>query len=287
VKFDKKTYRGEPPNFSGQHFLHHPGILDEIVNCVHLGGEDTVLELGAGKGALTTRLMQKAGSVLAVEYDAKLVDHLAQKTSSHSNVKIIRQDIIKIRLPQGKFAVVSNIPYALTTPIMKMLLDRPSSGFQKGVIVMEKGAARRFTSKAIRNDYVLCWKMWFELRYVKTVPRECFSPPPRVESAIVVISRKTAPIVPYKECAAFRGLAEWALRDPAAAFEAALRGLFTRPQLKQLRRNIGLDPETPVSMLSEVQWGGIFNAMSQFVPRHLWPGASRNQPKGGASRANK
>ncbi|MBW8351062.1 23S ribosomal RNA methyltransferase Erm [Bacillus sp. IITD106] len=268
---NKKLSRGEPPNFSGQHLMHNKKLLHEIVDQANVCKKDTVLELGAGKGALTTVLNERAGKVLAVEYDSKFVEILKRKAVQFQNTKIIHQDIMKIHLPREKFIVVSNIPYSITTPIMKMLLNNPSNGLQRGVIVMEKGAARRFTSKFVKNPYVLVWRMWFDLLYVKEISREHFSPPPRVDSAILVIRRKVKPIVSYKYYATFLGFAEYALKKPDAPIEIALRGIFSPLQMKRLKRSLSIQYETPIGSLTESQWGIVFDTMTTYVQQHLWP----------------
>src|SRR5690625_573142 len=125
------------PNFSGQHLLHNKGLIKNIINIAHISESDLDLELGAGKGALTNVLSNQERKILAVEYDQKFIRKLQQLEMK--NTVIIQQDILKMSLPREPFVVVSNIPYAITTPIMKMLLNKPSSGFQRGVIVMEKG----------------------------------------------------------------------------------------------------------------------------------------------------
>lgn len=90
-----KITRGEPPNFLGQHLMINKKLLKEMVEMANISETDTVLELGAGKGALTTVLNQRAGKVLAVEYDARFVDVLKRKTAQNPNTKIIHQDILK------------------------------------------------------------------------------------------------------------------------------------------------------------------------------------------------
>ncbi|MBS4219922.1 23S ribosomal RNA methyltransferase Erm [Bacillus sp. FJAT-49711] len=245
---NKKLSRGEPPNFSGQHLIHNKWLLHEIVDRAKLCKEDTVLELGAGKGALTTVLNERAGKVLAVEYDSKFVEILKRKTAQSQNTKIIHQDIVRIHLPREEFVVVSNIPFSITTRIMKMLLNNPSTGLQRGVIVMEKGAAKRFTAKFVKNYYVLAWRMWFDFYFVKEISRDQFSPPPRVNSAILVIKRKVEPIVPYKYSATFLGLAEYALKKPDESIDIALRGIFTSPQMKNLKRSLSIQQETPIHL---------------------------------------
>src|SRR5690625_2970037 len=132
IKYQNKKITTEnPPNFSGQHLIHNKGLLKDIVNIAHISESDLVLELGAGNGAITNVLSNRARKVLAVEYDQKFIKKLKQLEMK--NTVIIQQDILKISLPREPFVVVSNIPFAITTPIMKMLLNKPSSGFQRGV----------------------------------------------------------------------------------------------------------------------------------------------------------
>ncbi len=267
----KKLSRREPPNFLGQHFMHNQQAIHEMVRRIKLGKANTVLELGAGKGALTTVLCKRAGKILAVEYDDNLVAALKQRTAQYSNLVIIHNDILGIRLPREPFVVVSNIPYAITTPIMKMLLNKPSNGFQRGMIVMEYGTAKRFTSKFIKNDYVFVWKMWFDIRYVRKISRDSFFPRPRVDSAMVKITRKKEPVIPYRDGKAFYGLAHFALKNPHFPIEMALSGIFTKPQIKMLKRKLRIRSEKPIGTLNEYDWGIIFQTMVQYVPRARWP----------------
>lgn len=266
----KRSVRGKASNFSGQHLMHNKKIINEILARANINDE-TVLELGAGKGALTTDLNQKAKRVLAVEYDAEFVDILKQKTFYDTNTKIIHEDILNIRLPREPFVVVSNIPYSITTPIMKMLLTNPSSSFRRGIIVMEKGAAKRFTAKYIKNSYVLVWRMWFDIQYVKSISKYNFSPPPKVDSAMVKITRKKKPYLERREAKAFRGLAEYAMKYPDAKADDVLRGIFTPPQMKHLRKNVKLNYDTTIKSLTEEQWRIVFRTMVQYVQRHFWP----------------
>lgn len=267
----RKKHKKRKTNFSGQHFMHNKKLIDEIVGKANISKQDTVIDIGAGKGALTSVLSQRSGQVLAVEYDRKLVEILKRTFHHHPNTKIIHQDMLKMKLPKEPFIVVSNIPYAITTPIMKMLLNKPASSFQRGVIVMEKGAAKRFTAKWVKDPYVITWRMWFDIKYVKEISRKNFSPPPKVDSAMITINRKAEPIVPIAEYALFWGLAAYALKNPQSPIDFALRGIFTIPQLKHLKRNMRINSAVPVAGLSEHQWGIIFEAMVKHVPRFRWP----------------
>ncbi|MBR7795938.1 23S ribosomal RNA methyltransferase Erm [Agaribacter marinus] len=265
----KKSSTGTPSNFSGKHFIHNKRLINDIVNIARISKSDLVLDLGAGKGAITSILSSRARKVLAIEYDSNFIKKLKQLEMK--NTIIIKQDILRISLPQEPFVVVSNIPYAITTPIMKMFLNKPSSGFQSGVIVMENGVAKRFTSNFVKESYVIAWKMWFDIQYVKGISRRNFSPPPKVDSAVIKINRKAKPIVPISDYLIFWGLADYALKHPQYTIEIALKGIFTPPQMKHLKRNLQINNETPVASLTELQWGSLFETMIKYVPKSRWP----------------
>lgn len=261
----------KPPNFSGQHLMHNKKLIHEIVEQANISTHDIVLDLGAGKGALTFVLSEQAKKVLAVEYDRKFVDILKRKFSDNSNTKIIYEDILKFHLPKEPFIVVSNIPYSITTPIMKKLLNKPTNNFQSGVIVMEKGAAKRFTSNFVKDPYIIAWKMWFDIQYVKGVSRNNFSPPPRVDSAIITIHKKVKPIVPFSDYLIFWGLVDYVFKNRHFSINLALRGVFTPLQMKHLKRNLQLKNDISVMTLSVEQWGIIFETMVRYVPKFRWP----------------
>lgn len=267
-KRKNKIYRGEPPNYLGQHFMHNKKLIKDIVDQAAIMKSDNVLELGAGKGQLTGMLSQRASKVIAVEYDAKLVNHLRGKQLS--NLQLIQQDILKFRLPKHPFVLVSNIPYSITTPIMKKILV-PFSGFQRGVIVMEKGAAKRFTAKMVKDRYIITWRMYFNMRLVRGISRDNFSPPPKVDSAMVYISRKKDPLLSVKDYRLFKAFVDAIWQHPLLSIDEALSVVFTRPQIKHVKKNLGIKQEFPVGALTEFQWQKIFIAMVQYVPKTRWP----------------
>lgn len=278
--FNEKATRGEPPNYLGQHLMHNKKLINEIVNQAKISNHELVIDIGAGKGALTSILSEKAQKVLAVEYDSKFVDILERKFIQSTNTKVIHKDILKMNFPKSHFIIVANIPYAITTPIMKKLLSYPISSFQRAVIVMEKGAAKRFTSSTVKDPYVIAWRMWFDIRYVKGISRKNFSPPPLVDSAMITIDRKAKPIVPYSNYLSFFGLVDVMLKNPQLPTDFALRSVFTAPQIKQLRRNLQIKNGLDVASLTEQQWGIIHETMMKHVPKYRWPRAKKTKLSG-------
>ncbi|MFD1394536.1 23S ribosomal RNA methyltransferase Erm [Kroppenstedtia eburnea] len=255
----------EGANFPGQHLMHNKGLIKELVKISEVNRQDLVLEIGAGTGNLTMPLAEKSKKVLAVENDPVFAERLQRKIESVSNIEVIQQDFLQMNLPRVPFSVVANIPYSITTPILGKLFDRPTVPIRRAVLVMEKGAAKRFTADPITNPRILKWRMWFEMKMGRTIPPHHFSPPPRVDSAILTLWRRDQPMVALRHHSRFMALATFGLKSPQLPVSLALKGVFTPPQLKRLLRSLMMDRDAPICSLTEEQWGLVFHTMMQVV----------------------
>ncbi|MCR4764004.1 MAG: 16S rRNA (adenine(1518)-N(6)/adenine(1519)-N(6))-dimethyltransferase RsmA [Lachnospiraceae bacterium] len=205
--------RGLSPNKRfGQNFLTDEGILSQIVDAADLSGSDTVLEIGPGAGALTRRLAERAGRVVAVEIDNGLTAMLREEFAGHPRVEIIGGDILKTDLralfpeaaasgasPAGTAGVkaVANLPYYITTPILMQLLpmERLISRF---VVMMQKEVADRMQAQPGSKDYgalTLAVQYYAKPDLVTLVPPSAFYPPPEVTSAVLCLDRYEKPPV--------------------------------------------------------------------------------------------
>lgn len=164
-------------NFSAQHLLISKRLIHDMITLARIRPTDTVLDIGAGTGALTYPLAEKAAHVLAIETDPALIDRLFSKMQDRSNIRIKQSDFLKVSLPGSPFTVVANIPYSITTPIMGRLLDQPAVPLQRAVLLVEKGAAQRFTAIPVTDPRNLSWRMQYDIRLVRTVSPHHFAPP--------------------------------------------------------------------------------------------------------------
>ncbi|GGA43115.1 ribosomal RNA small subunit methyltransferase A [Kroppenstedtia guangzhouensis] len=267
----KKQRHKEGANFPGQHLMHNKGLIKELIKISGVNRRDLVLEIGAGTGNLTLPLAEKSKKVLAVENDPVFAEKLQRKIKLDSNIEVIQRNFLQMNLPRVPFSVVANIPYSITTPILGKLFDQPGLPIRRAVLVVEKGAAKRFTADPITNPRILKWRMWFEMKMGRTIPPRNFSPPPRVDSAILILQRKDQPVVALHHHSRFMALATYGLKSPHLSVPLALKGVFTPPQLKHLLRHLKMDRDTPICSLTEDQWGVVFNTMIQVVPPFRWP----------------
>lgn len=190
----------------GQNFLIDPNILQNIVSHANLTKESAVIEIGPGIGALTEHLARKAGQVVAVEIDQRLLPVLEDTLSPYDNIEIIHSDILKTNVEdviQEKLAgykdimVVANLPYYVTTPILiKLLMEKlPIRGM---VVMMQKEVADRITASPSTKAYgslSIAIQYYMKAEIAMTVPRTVFIPQPNVDSAVIKLTRhETSPV---------------------------------------------------------------------------------------------
>jgi len=169
---------------SGQHLVMDPAVLERMVGYAELSRDDTVLEIGTGLGNLTELLAERAGKVISVERDKRLLDIAREKLRNHSNIKLILGDALKIKLPDFQ-KVVANIPYAISSDLTFRLLERR---FKLAVLMYQKEFAERLVGIPGSEDYGrLTVNVYYRAKaeLLDEVPREVFFPQPEVTSTIV------------------------------------------------------------------------------------------------------
>lgn len=177
----------------GQHFLIDDSIAQREVDYAGLTKQDVVLEIGPGKGIITRLLAQKAKQVIAIEIDPRLIPQL--KESLPKNVNVINADVVAIdfsTLPRFT-KIVSNLPFQISSPITFKLLVYP---FSKAILIYQKDFAERLVAAPGTKEYSrLTIGVYYKAhcRILEQVPRNCFSPPPRVDSCIVELMPRGKP----------------------------------------------------------------------------------------------
>lgn len=176
----------------GQHFLVDEGILHRQVEYAGVGEGDVVLEVGAGTGNLTAFLLEKAGRVIAIEKDPRLVRLLEKRFSGLEKLELITGDVLEIEMPAFD-KCVSNIPFAISSPLTFELLSR---NFRVAVLTYQREFADRLVAKPGGRQYsrlsvtAYCRAM---ARILEYIPRGAFYPPPKVSSAIVELQPRERP----------------------------------------------------------------------------------------------
>ena len=176
----------------GQHFLIDRNIVRKIVRLAELQPGETVLEIGPGRGILTEALLDVSGAVIAIEVDSVLNAHLREVFRNRSGLKLIEGDALALDfacLPEA-FLVVANLPYYISTPLVFRLL-KEGARINRMVLMMQAEVAARLAASPGSKAYgVLSIATQFrcEVRLAFKVSATCFQPPPRVGSAVVVLT---------------------------------------------------------------------------------------------------
>ena len=172
----------------GQHFLVRGSILERIAAAICPAPTDLVIEIGPGRGALTEKLLKRSGRVVAIEVDPFLVEHLRQKFSGEPRVDVIHADVLATDLAQwGPAPVAGNLPYYITSPILEQAV---SSNVPRAVFLIQKEVAERLVAKPGSRDYgflTVQTALFATARLLFEVKPAAFHPPPKVDSAVVLI----------------------------------------------------------------------------------------------------
>ena len=226
----------------GQHFLIDRNIVRKIVRLAELQPGETVLEIGPGRGILTEALLDVSGAVVAIEVDSILHAHLRDVFGNRSNLKLIEGDALAFDyacLPES-FLVVANLPYYLSTPLLFQLLKQ-GARINRMVLMLQSEVAARLAASPGGKEYgVLSIATQFrcEVRLAFKVSATCFQPPPRVDSAVVVLTPLLRPRV--------------SVRDEGFFFKVVRAGFaHRRKSLANSLRDEGFNPEKTRFVLAE------------------------------------
>lgn len=195
----RRSERDQRRRSLGQNFLADQSVIASIIADLGLVEGELVLDLGAGRGALTVPLAAAGVRVWAVERDPVWAARLeASLRSRHldGQVRIIGTDLRRLRLPKEPFRVVANPPFNLTTQILAMLLDRPSSPMTRADLILQYQVARKHTAQPPTTLRTAGWAPWWEFTLGQRISSSAFRPRPSVDAAVLTARRRQPSILP-------------------------------------------------------------------------------------------
>lgn len=244
----------------GQHFLFEAAALERVVAAAELQGDETVLEIGAGVGSLTHRLAQAARRVLAVEVDGRLIPALQEAVASCANVEIIPGDILDLDLGallrEQSYQVVANIPYQITSILIRRLLEAPRPA-QRLVLTIQREVAERVVAGVGEMSLLaLSVQLYGEPRLAGSILAGAFFPPPNVDSSILRVDIHPEPRLPRELIPPFFRIARAGFGQKRKQLRNALAGglgLEPRAVAEWLVR-AGLSPQSRAQELELEDW---------------------------------
>lgn len=255
-----KQYRLRAHKGLGQNFLQDPLALEAIVAAAEIQVTDSVLEIGPGLGSLTRYLAESAEKVIAVELDAKLIPPLKDVLSRYQNVQIIHGDILKLSLKDliedDGYLVVANIPYYITSAVIRHLLENQSKP-RRIVLTIQKEVARRICAKpGDMSLLALSVQVYGAPRIAAHIPAGAFFPTPKVDSAVLIIDIFPAPLVGQDLLDSFFKLIKAGFSQKRKTLRNSLSsGLHISPtNAAELLTQANIDPQRRAETLSIEEW---------------------------------
>jgi 16S rRNA (adenine1518-N6/adenine1519-N6)-dimethyltransferase len=249
-----------PNKALGQHWLKDRSVLESIAASADLTKDDIVLEIGPGLGTLTSVLLSRAKEVIAVEYDEHLARTLPEQFP-HNNLIVHRSDILSFDLsavPSG-YKVVANVPYYITSKIVKMLMtanNRPVCT----VLLVQKEVAERLAAQAgDMSILAISAQVFAEVSLGDIVPAQLFIPPPKVDSQVVILKTRQKPLISEHEQKAFFRIVKAGFSAKRKKLRSSLSGGLglTKSEIESILQNTAIDSNLRAEDLSIRDWQAI------------------------------
>ena len=247
-----------------QNFLKSPSVVDQLLNKSDIRANDTVYEIGPGKGIITERLAQRCRQVIAIEKDSVLIDTLRFRFASTTNIRIHSGDFLEYRLPNKSYKVFANTPFNITSAIVTHLTNAPNPP-EDACLIMQREAAEKFLGEPRPSLYAILLKPTFELELLHRFRRNDFTPAPRVDVVMLRLRKRGPPLVARNDIQLFRDFVVYSFTAPQPSLRSTLKGIFTLPQLKHLSMNLHLDLTGTPTSLSFEQWLSLFSSFKQLA----------------------
>jgi 16S rRNA (adenine1518-N6/adenine1519-N6)-dimethyltransferase len=241
----------------GQHWLKDRDVLSHIADQALLTPDDTVLEIGPGLGTLTSELLRRAKKVVAVEFDEQLAAKLPAQFPG-KDLEVVTSDILSYDLsvlPHG-YAVVANVPYYITSKIIQMLMTADNKP-RIAVLLVQKEVAQRLAAKPGQMSILgVSAQLFAEVTLGDVVPARMFTPPPKVDSQVVVLTTRHAPFLTDIDEKHFFRVVKAGFSAKRKKLRSSLSGglKIDKDQVEALLARANISPDSRAEALSLDDW---------------------------------
>lgn len=249
----------------GQHWLNDQISLEAIAEAAQITPTDTVLEIGPGLGSLTKHLVAQAKSVIAVELDPHLFEKLPARVQA-KNLEVIRADILRFdlsALPAG-YKVVANIPYYLTSNLLRVLSESTNPPKLMVLLVQKEVAQRVAAAPGQMSMLSVSVQLYYRAELSLLVPAKLFTPPPKVDSQVVILTRHQKPLFDSLDSKKIFRIVKAGFSGRRKMLRSSLSaGLqISKPEADKLLVNAGIDGNLRAQSLSLQDWHAIYRVFT-------------------------
>lgn len=260
-----------PKKSLGQHWLHDPAALEAICNAAAITQNDTVLEIGPGLGTLTKLLLDQAKQVVAVEFDAALAAALPTQLQGLSlqHLRIVHQDILSFdltSLPAG-YKVVANIPYYLTSNLIRTLSESANPPATAVLLIQKEVAERVCAQPGDMSILSVTAQYYWQASLGLVVPAELFTPPPKVDSQVLVLRYRQAPLFADIDTRQFFRLVKAGFSQKRKTLVNSLSGglAISKEKARTMLAAADIPENTRAQGLSLADWHRIYIASNNYA----------------------
>lgn len=257
----------QPKKSLGQYWLTNEATLRQIVATAELTKGDTVLEIGPGLGSLTKHLVEPAGQVIAVELDKVLAKRLMLQGSPlqhKGKLEVVQGDILRFDLSslRAGYKVVANIPYYLTSHLLKVLTESTNPPVKMVLLVQKEVAERLASEPGQLSVLAIGVQLDYHVKLGQVVSAGLFDPSPKVDSQIVILDRHSQPLFENLDRQQFFRLVKAGFSARRKKLRSALAGglHLAKPQVEELLRGADINPNRRAQELSLADWHKLYQA---------------------------
>lgn len=241
----------------GQNWLRDRDALSHIADCADLSKDDVVLEVGPGLGTLTSELLRRVKKVIAVEFDSNLASKLPGQFPG-KNLEVINQDILKFNLknlPIG-YKVVANIPYYITSKIIQLFVSADNKPDIIVLLVQKEVAERLAAGPGDMSILGISAQIYTEVTLGDIVPAELFTPPPKVDSQVVVMKMRKKSLIEGIDESKFFKVVKAGFSAKRKMLRSSLSGglNMTKTEIEKILNQAGIDPNSRAEVLTIDDW---------------------------------
>ena len=253
-----------PKKSLGQHWLHDDESLDAMVAAADVQPGDTVLEIGPGLGTLTSKLLEAGAHVVAVEFDHDLAVALPGRVQ-HKNLQVIEHDILSFDLAQlpADYKVAANIPYYLTSNLLRVLCESPNL-FSNAALLVQQEVAERVVAKPGQTSMLsVSVQFYCNVGLGPVVPAELFTPPPKVDSQILMLEYRKSPLYAGVDTKQFFRIVKAGFSERRKKLRSSLSGglHISKPHAETYLKAAGINPDLRAQALSLDDWYALYEAV--------------------------
>jgi 23S rRNA (adenine-N6)-dimethyltransferase len=243
-----------------QNFLKDKDLVVNLINKTSLNEEDVVYEIGVGQGIITEQLLKKVKKVVAFEIDKNFYDKLSQRFANQNSLDLKLGNFLDYNLPTSHFKVFSNIPFNITSAIVKKLTQTSSPPIDTYLFV-QKEAAKKFIGKPFDNknsQLAILLKPWFNTEVIHSFDRNDFFPKPMIDIVLMRIEKRTEPLIETKDKRLYEDFIVYTFNQFKPNVVEGLAKVIGKDNMVRLANQLGFKPSSKPSELDYSHWQGIF-----------------------------